>query len=136
MHQWLRVVKSAGVDLRLYGNKENQLLRGSSRHWDNGRIDGAAEGMRQDFQAWYYTKQSLPWYGERPARYTIRLIGVKIGLEVEGWDIITGERTDEFAGDFWELMESPPLRVPGSWVDDLDAEELYGRGPFSYRDPK
>ncbi len=31
---------------------------------------------------------------------------------------------DEFAGDFWTMIENPGLQIPGAWLDeDLDDED-------------
>ncbi|RYP07837.1 hypothetical protein DL765_008990 [Monosporascus sp. GIB2] len=46
----------------------------------------------------------------------------KYGPEPEDWDVYWSEPTDEFAGDFWELVENPPLQVPGAWDPGFDDE--------------
>lgn len=48
----------------------------------------------------------------------MRLASFKYGPRPEDWHLIWGVDSDEFAGEFWDLIENPPLRIPGGWVDD------------------
>ncbi|KAI0839207.1 hypothetical protein F5Y06DRAFT_286714 [Hypoxylon sp. FL0890] len=43
--------------------------------------------------------------------------GIKFGPEPEDWEVYWEDPVDAFAGDFWKLIDDPPLQVPGSWVE-------------------
>ncbi|KAI8629468.1 hypothetical protein F5Y19DRAFT_83329 [Xylariaceae sp. FL1651] len=101
LHCWLRLVKEANIDLLRYGCRENELLR--------------TNGVIRDTTRWNCSSRSLIWDESWSANQ--RLIGFKIGSEVEDWDVLWNEPTDEFAGDFWYLVEDCYLHVPGAWCD-------------------
>ncbi|KAK8065197.1 hypothetical protein PG997_011944 [Apiospora hydei] len=44
--------------------------------------------------------------------------GVRTGAEPKDWEIWFKEPTDEFAGEFWQLVDPAPLFIPGAWVDE------------------
>ncbi|KAI2620421.1 hypothetical protein GGR54DRAFT_601038 [Hypoxylon sp. NC1633] len=92
--RWLEALEEAGVDLVAYGCREHELLLDPHGHQGLGRLCGPS----MDFQ--------------------IYLIGFKYGSKPTDWEIYWEEPTDRFAGEFWALIENPPLRIPGSWVDD------------------
>lgn len=97
---WIRMLKQTGVDLCEYGQRENQLLH-----------EHHLQTMR-DFE-WYL---KFEYSGRRPDGIW-RLLGFKFGPDVEDWDIWWNEPTDDFTGDFWALVEDPPIHVPGEWIE-------------------
>ncbi len=55
----------------------------------------------------------------------IRLIEFNYGPEVQDWMFRFSEPSDEFAGEFWAMIEglkedadSKQPQVPGSWIED------------------
>lgn len=88
---WARELRNLDVDLYLYGVLEEQLFR------DN-------HGFRDDY-----------FICVHDTMYDIRLINFKTGPEVEDWQVWTTWPLDEFAGEFWHMIESPELFIPGSW---------------------
>ncbi|KAI1374189.1 hypothetical protein F4677DRAFT_172830 [Hypoxylon crocopeplum] len=102
---WLEALKQAGVDLNAYGRREHKILTE-----DGSRGPGQLGNIR------YYPIIYLN--GNKSY-----LIGFKYGPEPEDWKVYWDEPTDRFAGEFWKSIESPPLRIPGSWVDDYDSCE-------------
>jgi hypothetical protein len=97
---WLYVLKKTGVDLCEYGDRENKLLQGNQQQ------------IKRDF-IWRLKLR----YSGRYIDGTWRLLGFKVGPEPEDWDIWWDEPTDKFAGDFWTLVDDPPLFIPGEWVE-------------------
>ncbi|KAI1464187.1 uncharacterized protein F4812DRAFT_453064 [Daldinia caldariorum] len=50
----------------------------------------------------------------------IELFWDDFGPEPEDWGFYFNEPTDEFAGNFWNLVRDSPLNIPGAWVEDED----------------
>ncbi|KAI1094010.1 hypothetical protein F5B19DRAFT_82152 [Rostrohypoxylon terebratum] len=95
---WLEVLEQAGIDLVEYGRCEYELfIRYAERCFD------VSESYLSD-------RRELPFSH-------IYLVGFKFNEKPTDWEFYWDEPTDEFAGDFWELVEDRPLRIPGSWVD-------------------
>jgi hypothetical protein len=98
---WLEDLRKAGHDLEAYGKAEvgvsrDQGLSDSSLDWPpQPRATGSSEG---------------------PYRWK----GFKYGPRPGDWDLIweSDPAVEEFASDFWDLVENPPLAVPGAWIDD------------------
>lgn len=44
-----------------------------------------------------------------------RLIAVSYGPRLEDWKTYWSNPFDEWAGDFWEMLEHPEWRMPGAW---------------------
>lgn len=66
----------------------------------------------------------------------LRVIGLTCGSGDEEWKVWTSWPLDEWAGDFWNLVEHPELFMPGSWIDAHEPENCireYEIGRFSYR---
>ena len=104
---WLEMLKEAGVDLIQYGSRENEVLRTTKPHAPQCR------------------RESL---GLIPRFRRTRVIGFKYGPEVEDWDIWWDEPTDVLVGEFWKLIEHPPLHVAGEWCEsesDSSADECF-----------
>lgn len=53
------------------------------------------------------------------APITIRLIGFSYGPSPEDWHCWYSNLRDEFASEFWEMVENgdPSVRIPGAWVN-------------------
>ncbi|RYO82477.1 hypothetical protein DL766_006336 [Monosporascus sp. MC13-8B] len=107
---WVGSLKAAGINVTGYGCREMELLRDTSLTRDSIPCLGYYQECKWDVP-------DPVWRG-----VSIRLMGYKYGPEPEDWDVYWSEPTDEFAGDFWELVENPPLQVPGAWDPSFDDE--------------
>ncbi|GKT44826.1 uncharacterized protein ColSpa_05007 [Colletotrichum spaethianum] len=94
MFMWLEDARSSGIALDKYGIKERNLYL--NNEW----------------------LQCRRWFQYRDDQSGPRLVGLTTGPELEDWKLHWDLDEDEFAGDFWEMIENPPLRVPGGWIDD------------------
>ena len=110
LREWILALKKAGVDLVKYGRLQNKIIRqyplddkSSARCFFPTVFPSRAE--KQNIQC-----RRLPVY----------LIAYKLGPEPSDWDIYWSEPTDVFAGDFWNLIEDPPLQIPGAWENAFD----------------
>ncbi|KAM0319172.1 hypothetical protein ACHAO8_001316 [Botrytis cinerea] len=100
---WLEFVANLGIDLNAYGEIESSLYK--------------KRRMAHDFGfCIYWEPESIYWELEN-------ILGFKYGPCVEDWGLWLIEQTDEYAGDFWYLIENPlqadlaNLSIPGKWVD-------------------
>ncbi len=108
-----------GIDLIHYGALESLAVQ-ERRSIDQERIPECACSI-------YYDSHSWPRECKRTneCRSPIRLINLHYGAQPEDWSFWLSEQTDEFAGDFWSMIENPlkfdgenrPLvsKMPGSW---------------------
>ena len=90
----------SGVDLLHYGRIEKKELN----HFRYLNYYLAGE----------MSPEELPFYiSERfgiPMMYTF-------GSSPSDWRLWSIESSEHFAGEFWSLVESPPLLMPGTWID-------------------
>lgn len=103
LRTWVFELKSAGVDLEVYGAKESAFVEGfglsysiyvgplRSRSIDYG-------DKREDFLWFYFWKLTY-------------------GAEPENWTIWVMNPIDELVGEFWEMIEREEEIMPGTWVD-------------------
>lgn len=99
--RWASALRHGGVDLAAYGRRERELARESpgACHAIRRRLHG---GMQ------YLEAESHP----------ARIIGISFGAEVADWGMWWAREYEFFAREFWNMVENPPLAVPGSWEDD------------------
>jgi hypothetical protein len=113
LHAWLALLKSTGVDLQIYGQEEwnrfQALRRDCERPWEyrHGvkahRCEEVSEGTFDE-------------YGSLPT-----LTAFTYGEEVSDWKLWLLHLRDEYAGQFWRLIEQNGTycrHVPGGWVED------------------
>lgn len=93
---WLQTLQGFGIDLERYGKTEHKLFYQESSSWRNLEF-------------------LIPGRGEEV--YPLRLIGLQVGPEPEDWKVWLSEPSDEFAGDFWDMLEHPERTIPGAWDD-------------------
>ena len=93
---WLQLLANAGLDLALYGKCESRLL--------------AANG----FQVVWQQDESHP--AIRPCR---AILGLSYGPTVSDWHLWLDCPYDQWAADFWYMLEQDStVSVPGAWVDE------------------
>jgi hypothetical protein len=86
-------LQSAGVNLKRFGEREELILKD---------LGGAI-----DFQTSIHSKG-----------YVVRLIGFSHGPSPTGWWLWFSEPSDEFAGDFRDMIERR-MEMPGGWSDNV-----------------
>jgi hypothetical protein len=91
---WVSTLRDLGVDLIGYGQRETLL-------WSHGAV------LDRDVPLYYG-----PYYSGQK-----RLLGFTYGPCPEDWRLLEDEPTDEFAGDFWQLVERKVEVMPGSWIE-------------------
>lgn len=101
---WVTELKDVGVDLVRYGERHLALFKqGCCR-----KLFFIYVGVQRSGREFDPKLGNLePW----------RLINLKYGPSPDDWEVWISNPRDEFAGDFWRLVEEPELKVPGSWVD-------------------
>ncbi|KAK2753517.1 hypothetical protein FQN54_007907 [Arachnomyces sp. PD_36] len=94
-----KALEAAGVDLLRVGNEERSLL--------------AKDLVDQDI-----TIRLEGPHCSKPRVGKVRLISITHGPKPEDWHCWLSDFTDEFAGEFWEMVEldEPRLRLPGAWI--------------------
>lgn len=103
-HKWLRELELAGQDLLRYGELEHKAFRRSP-----SRLT-----IRLDFEC----HSGLSW--------SRKIINFSFGPQVEDWRFFISWPFDEWAGEFWHMVEDgfrPPM--PGSWI-----KEEHGFGEY------
>ncbi|TGO48427.1 hypothetical protein BCON_0240g00060 [Botryotinia convoluta] len=95
---WAKILQASGIDLEQYGNKKRSIFQ---------RVDTWNFGGSEKSVITYELGLSS-------------LVGFNYDSCVEDWNFWFSEPTDQFAGDFWSLIEDPPLMnfVPGAWIDE------------------
>ncbi|KAK2604111.1 hypothetical protein N8I77_007068 [Diaporthe amygdali] len=103
---WLSDFYEAGVDLLEYGRKEKEHFR-DEEFLPNGPT--------------YSYFSDLGRSPEYTIGYHVRLINFQYGRLPRDWKFWWSEPSDEFAGDFWFLVELEAeevvMSIPGTWVD-------------------
>lgn len=111
LRQWLQILKDGGVNLSKYGRMENVILHDERLSTARGvSVCQPTARAYSRFGTSYSKGHAQVWY----------LIGFEFGPNLEDWNIWWNEPTDKFAGDFWNLIENPPQRVPGEWHEIMN----------------
>ncbi|KPM35107.1 hypothetical protein AK830_g11469 [Neonectria ditissima] len=127
LRKWLEDLFIVGVDLDEYGKAEKNVLDDISPY--ERRLD-----PHSGSQSWrtLVLKDSIEYY----KMLDLRVQTFTYGTTPKDWTFVWDYPTVEFAAEFWELIENPPLQIPGSWVDDTDSELWYewmGTDDFHFR---
>lgn len=96
IRRWVRDLGDCGVDLRKYGKREARLLEQNSK-------------LRNERWGRPPSQRSESWP---------KLKAIKYGADPEDWSLVWDEEVEEFAGEFWDMLDNEMPRVPGAWVDD------------------
>lgn len=109
LRHWLEDLKSCGIDLNEYGRTETNIFL--DHEWVRsqvyiykpqvGRPNGS--GVRFDMVP------SAPFF---------RLNGFSYGPEPQDWKFDWEMEYGEMVAEFWDLIEDPPVKMIGAWVDD------------------
>ena len=51
----------------------------------------------------------------------IRIIRLDSGLGADNWQLWLSNPLDEWAGEFWDMIEHPERRIPGAWDESYDS---------------
>jgi hypothetical protein len=113
LYKWLALLKSVGVDLRLYGQEEwrrfQMLRRDCERPWD--RWHGTDAHQCED----YLDDGDYP-----DLEFAPTLTAFTYGEEISDWKLWILHHGDQYAGEFWRLIEQNGIfdrHVPGGWVE-------------------
>jgi len=118
LRQWLRIIKGSGEDLDEYGSIENNILHDPDLCIGRSvsLVQPSSRDQDRDSDVYpYFLGHRQVWY----------IIGFKFGPHIQDWEIWWNEPTDEFAGEFWKLVEDPPCHVPGQWYEDEEEYDLF-----------
>ncbi|KAJ6090530.1 hypothetical protein N7486_009345 [Penicillium sp. IBT 16267x] len=85
LQNWLTDLKSAGIDLQKFGEKEDSIWK--------------RELVRRDFGAGDEENPSWFYYGS----------------SITDWPVFLSPKGDVFIGDFWHLVEQPAEMMAGGW---------------------
>lgn len=102
LQSWLEILEAAGVDLRLYGERE---------------VPAVSSLLREQALFLHGRPKRSPSSGQ-PAQ----LCCLQYGPTPADWKFWWREPSDEFVGEFWVAVEFEVPRLPGSWVDDEDID--------------
>ena len=97
MNLWISALSDSGVDLTKYGQRERLI-------WNSADILKCRHDDPRDPFSDYY-------FGQR------RLISFDYGPSPKNWKLWENEPTDEFAGDFWLMLDRKEEIMPGTWID-------------------
>jgi hypothetical protein len=120
---WLQDLFDVGIDLLQYGALESLAVQ--KRRDQEPTLECAC--------SIYYGSGLKPEECERSNECCspTRLINLHYGTRPEDWIFWLSEKTDEFVGDFWSMIEEPVefeaedcpmvLKMPGSWNEAEDS---------------
>lgn len=115
MRLWLEDLQCAGTDLAKYAQRELELFKANTClrafRWDwldfGIRDDPEKTGFNMEFMS---DVTRAPQYGPVLHSFTF-------GPNPGDWSLKWESDAEEFAGEFWEQVENPPLHIPGTWVE-------------------
>jgi hypothetical protein len=98
LYAWLETLQTSGVDLEEYGKTEILFQK---------------EGSMRDIPLFSVTS----WYNrDNWDRVSfLRLIAMEVGPSPQDWKFWFSDPTDEFVGEFWDMVEHPERSMPGAW---------------------
>lgn len=104
LQNWIALLVEVGVDIDVYGKGEYDILQDTTL--------GSYIHLEAQKHTWDSRDAKFPLKG-----CELCLYGFTYGPNVEDWTILCNEQTDQFAGEFWDLVEERPLEMPGAWFD-------------------
>lgn len=103
LRTWVSELKSAGVDLEEYGEKESSFF--------------GKQGL------WYYiyvgslTSRPVGYRDKEEDSFWFYVWKLSYGPEPEDWTVWVMNPIDELVGEFWEMVVRDEEVMPGTWVD-------------------
>ncbi|KAF5511598.1 hypothetical protein CGCS363_v003594 [Colletotrichum siamense] len=94
MCSWLEDAQASGIDLAEYGRRQLDIHNSGYESFDRRSNLGMI-------------RSGGP-----------RLISFMFGPRPQDWKLIWDPDVEEFAGDFWDFTENPPLHIPGAYPED------------------
>lgn len=95
LYAWLETLQTSGVDLEEYGKTENLVQKESSMR-----------GIPLFSHSSYYDRDIVSF---------LRLIALEVGPNPQDWKFWFSDPTDQFVGEFWDMVEHPERSMPGAW---------------------
>jgi hypothetical protein len=95
---YITALYNSGVNLEEYGVRESMT-------WEPLEFHEGLIGVPRDYDYCDY------YFGRR------RLLSFNYGPYPEDWRIWENEPTDEFAGDFWLMIDRKEEVMPGTWIE-------------------
>lgn len=92
---WITALSSCSTDLLAYGREERRLYE---------------QGLTEFQQRWAQLTN------ENDCRFS--LIGITYGPLPEHWSFWWSCEYEDYAGEFWEMIENQRIKLPGSWVEE------------------
>ncbi|KAK2757181.1 Ankyrin repeat-containing protein [Colletotrichum kahawae] len=106
---WVSAVSSCDINLLKYGRGEKDLHKQGQPRFKQRKVIQCYNG---------YARRR-----ERVVR--VSLIGITYGFRPEQWTVCWTHEFDDYAGEFWHMIEEPKMAIPGSWVEDVgDYDDL------------
>ncbi|KXH48289.1 hypothetical protein CSAL01_05654 [Colletotrichum salicis] len=106
--EWISILSSSDVELLDYGRQERSLYE---------------QGLTNVQQRW------APWNVDTLGTTRYSLIGITYGSCPDHWKLWWTYEYEDYAGEFWNMIETEGNKMPGAWVDnswdpdDYDHEE-------------
>ncbi|KAH6999568.1 hypothetical protein EDB80DRAFT_724903 [Ilyonectria destructans] len=121
LRNWLEDLSIAGVDLIEYGRIEMAIL--SSLNTSEKSFITLCGFVVQISGNWFRTKR---WDYYQIGHF--KLESFTYGPKPTDWSYVWDYPTENFSGEFWEMIDNMSLKVPGSWVEDSDSDESSSYG--------
>lgn len=100
---WISTLFDSGVNLKGYGERESLTWVNLEEFTDLEYTDYTTSSTRGYNSDYYFGRK--------------RLLGFHYGPFPKDWKVWQNEPTDEFAGDFWLMLDRRVEDMPGTWVE-------------------
>lgn len=119
LQNWLEDLSIAGVDLAEYGRIEEAILSSLSPSEKSfiAFFPATQHPTRMPTKRWNYYQIGH-----------IKLESFTYGPKPTDWSYVWDYPTENFSGEFWEMIDNVSLKVPGSWVEDSDSDDSSSYG--------
>jgi hypothetical protein len=103
MSIWISTLFNSGVNMKAYGQRESLTWVNLEESTDWEYTEYTTSGTRSYSSDYYFGRK--------------RLLGFYYGSFPEDWTVWQNEPTDEFAGEFWSMLDRRVEIMPGTWVE-------------------
>ncbi|KAK7459752.1 hypothetical protein Landi51_00001 [Colletotrichum acutatum] len=97
LSEWVTILSSSDVELLDYGREERHMYE---------------QGLTAVSQRW------APWNYESRGTTRFSLLGITYGSSPSHWRLWWTYEYEDYAGEFWNMIQDEASKVPGAWVDD------------------